>query len=167
MVKPNMNEDYEKLLNEPESEVSKFYSPTGKEIMYEDPSSTDAKPPLTGKSIFDASPKKIIDLSTMKKFRIVSENGTSDTTKIFYGDDEVQGVTQATISIDAETNLVLGTFTVLSPICNIEVPRNHVRIIEDENFPDFTHLKEFISTCVKTHEPDSVPTEDINKDGAT
>jgi len=66
------------------------------------------------------------------KFKIISEDGTSDNTKIYYGDVLVEGVTNVNINIDAEVGVAQASFTVLMPVFNIELPLNKVKIIRTQ-----------------------------------
>lgn len=69
------------------------------------------------------------------KFFRVESDGTPDNTKIYYGDEEVQGVTNLNIAIDAENPVVMATFTVLNPLLNIKLPAE-CTVIEQEHIPE-------------------------------
>ena len=186
------NELYDQFLKEPHI-ISKAYTPTGKEknvdtsqyqavrlgdeqaeqVIIEQATQELAKneieevlrDPLACLFRPQNKPVKSISLNELKKFKIVSTDGLASSTKIYYGDEEVQGIADATISINAETNLVLATFTVLAPICNIEVPRPYTRIQDDSTSPDTQELCENIINSIK-HEFDSIPKEDLNQDNS-
>jgi hypothetical protein len=63
------------------------------------------------------------------QFKIVSTGGTTETTKVYYGDVEVQGITNLNINLDATEGAVHANFTVLMPLLNIVVPKENLLII--------------------------------------
>ncbi len=74
----------------------------------------------------------------MKQFNIVSEDGTVDTTKVFFGDEPVAGITNINISIDANDPFIACTFTVMLPKFNIAIDKAEVKLINFELDSAFT-----------------------------
>ena len=115
-------------------------------------------------NIFDKQPRKAIPLQDLKKFKIVSTDGTADTTKLYYNDEELEGVGHVSITIDAETNMVMGTFTVLGPICNLEIPQENIQLQKDPTFPG--DLPCYITDALK-NELSTVSKENLDQDSVT
>lgn len=63
------------------------------------------------------------------KFKIVSEDGTSQNTKLYYNDVQLEGVTNLNINLDADLGYAQACFTVILPMFNLELPEDNVKFI--------------------------------------
>lgn len=104
-----------------------------------------------------------VQLHQLKKFKIVSTDGLSDNTKIYYGDEQLKGVTNIQLTLDAEVGVTFLTMTVLAPLFDITLNPELVNLRID-NQAQATRLNvEDIITRIR-NELSPVPEENINKD---
>lgn len=105
----------------------------------------------------------VIAVNNLKKFSIISKDGLSDKTEIFYDGIKVEGVTNLTINIDAETGLAMLNMSVLAPIFNLEIPATQVKITKEE----ISDVMGKIITNLFKHDNTSVSEENIDKNSTT
>ena len=94
-----------------------------------------------GKDIFVRDPGP--DPRPTKHFRIVSEDGLSHNTKVYFGDEEVKGVTNININIDADSVPLMATLTILEPVCDIKFKAEGVMVVEHEYSKLLANQKSF------------------------
>lgn len=104
-----------------------------------------------------------VSVDSIKKFSIVSKDGLSDKTEIFYDGVKVEGVTNLTINIDAETGVAMLNMSVLAPLFNIELPASHVKITKEE----ISNVMEKIITKLFKDDNTTLPKEDIDQNSST
>jgi hypothetical protein len=149
--------EYNKLAQECPSTV---IAPVG-----ENPFGFDvAYPEKEVKETFDmVQVEKEVTINNIKKFSIVSKDGLSDKTEIFYDGIKVEGVTNLTINIDAETGLAMLNMSVLAPLFNIELPVNHVTITKAEISDT---IEKIFNNLYKNDDP-ALSKKDIDQNNAT
>lgn len=104
-----------------------------------------------------------VPIDNLKKFSIICKDGLSDKTEIFYDGIKVEGVTNLTINIDAETGIAMLNMSVLAPLFNLEIPASQVKITKEE----ISDVMEKILTKLYKNDDSTVPKENINQDSTS
>lgn len=98
----------------------------------------------------------------LKKFKIVSTDGLSDNTKIYYGDEQLKGVTNIQLTLDAEVGVTFLTMTVLAPEFDITLNPELVNLRTETRTATRLNVEDIITRIRNELSP--VPEENIDKD---